>query len=194
MADTKKAAPAAPKASAKKAPSTDGKVIASSGDTELVMRDTAATSDRTPQKAGEAGPPSSLETGVGSPTGASAGGEQNYEGRRGEGESADKGAIAYSVAVYTDEDGVEVYEISAKSGDEAAQKALAKKNYKGASIRGVTPVSDPDPNSLGGERDASIMLHNAENPGAGANVWPGTEANAKAVKELGKADIEELGE
>ena len=75
-----------------------------------------------------------------------------------------------------------------------ASKALAKKNYKGTSIRGVTPVTDPDPNSLGGERDASIMIANAENGGDGANVWPGTPANAKAVEELGKGDISELGE
>lgn len=173
---------------------TNDTVVSSAGDTELVMRSTSPDSGRTPQKAGQAGPPSSLKTGVGSPTGASAGGDTNYEGRRGEGAAADKGAITYSVQVHTDEDGLEVFEISAKSGDEAAQKALQKKNYKGTSIRGVTPVSDPDPNSLGGERDASIMLHNAGNPGGGANVWPGTAANAKAVEELGKGDIEELGE
>lgn len=138
------------------------------------------------------GPKSSLETGKGSLTGAGAGGDHDYEGRRGpDGEAK---AQTYSVQVHTDEDGLEVYEISAKSGDEAAQKALDKKNYKGASIRGVTPVTDPDPNSLGGERDASIMLSNAENGGdAGINPM-GTEANRKASKELAKADIEELGE
>lgn len=174
------------------APAAKDTVVSTSGDTDLVLR-TKADDGRTPQKAGESGPPSSLETGVGSPTGASAGGEHDFEGRRGENASNDKGAITYSVAVYTDEDGLEVFEISAKSGDEAAQKALDKKNYKGASIRGVTPASDPDPNSLGGERDASIMIHNAENPAGGVDPL-GTEANRKATEELGKADIEELGE
>lgn len=175
------------------APAAKDTVVSTSGDTDLVLRQKADTSGRTPQKAGEAGPPSSLETGVGSPTGASAGGQHDFEGRRGEGASNEKGAITYSVQVHTDEDGLEVMEISAKSGDEAAQKALDKKNYKGTSIRGVTPVSDPDPNSLGGERDASIMLHNAENPLGGVDPL-GTEANRKAVEELGKGDIEELGE
>lgn len=144
------------------------------------------------KSAAQKGPPSSLVTGVGSPTGASAGGDQDFEGRRGA--TGEAKGQTYSVQVHTDEDGLEVFEISATSGDEAAQKALEKKNYKGASIRGVTPVSDPDPNSLGGERDASIMLANAENYGdAGINPM-GTEANAKATKELAKGDIEELGE
>lgn len=138
------------------------------------------------------GPPSSLETGKGSATGATAGGKQDAEGRRGD-STAEAGAQTYSVQCHTDDDGLFVQEISAKSGDEAAQKALAKEGYKGMSIRGVTPVTDPDPNSLGGERDASIMLANAEAP-AGVNPFPGTAANAKAVKELGKGDIKELGE
>jgi hypothetical protein len=144
------------------------------------------------KKAGQKGPPSSLETGVGSATGVGAGGDYNHEAKGG---SADVSkSMTYSVQVHTDEDGLEVFEIDATSGDEAAQKALAKKNYKGTSIRGVTPASDPDPNSLGGERDASIMIANAENGGdAGINPL-GTAANAKAVKELGKADVEELGE
>lgn len=138
------------------------------------------------------GPPSSLKTGEGSPTGASAGGDANYEGNRGQ-TVADRGQN-YSVQIHTDEKGLEVFEVSAKSGDEAAQKALEKKNYRGASVRGVSPVSDPDPNSLGGERDASIMIANAENGGdAGINPL-GTEANAKATEKLGKADIKELGE
>jgi hypothetical protein len=148
---------------------------------------------KAPASAGKKGPASSLETGVGSPTGASAGGEHDFEGRRGEGASADKGAISYSVQVHDDENGVQVKYVTAKSGDEAAQKVLAEHDYKGASIRGVTPASDPDPNSLGGERDASIMIHNAENPAAGFDPL-GTEANRKATEELGKADIEELGE
>lgn len=146
----------------------------------------------TKKASSKAGPPSSLKTHKGSPSGASAGGDQNYEGRR-NAEGASKGQ-RYSVQIHTDEKGLEVFEISATSGDEAAQKALEKKNYRGASVRGVTPVTDPDPNSMGGERDASIMIANAENGGdAGINPL-GTEANAKAVEELGEADIEELGE
>ena len=143
-------------------------------------------------RSSKAGPPSSLKTGKGSLTGAGNGGNQNFEGRR-SAEEASK-AQTYSVQVHTDEEGLEVYEISAESGDEAAQKALEKKNYKGASIRGVTPVTDPDPNSMGGERDASIMIAKAE-AGGDAGINPlGTEANAEAVEELGRADIEELGE
>ena len=129
---------------------------------------------------GGAGPPSSLKT-------------KTASGGHEPGKSTD--SLRYSVQVHTDEKGLEVFEpIEAKSGDEAAQKALAKKGYAGTSIRGVTPYSDPDPNSLGGERDASIMIANAENGGdAGINPL-GTEANAKATEELGKADIKELGE
>jgi hypothetical protein len=138
-----------------------------------------------------AGPPSSLETGVGSASGVSAGGAGDYEGRRNVDGKA--GAQAYSVQIHTDEKGLEVVQVNAESGDEAAQKALEQKDYKGASVRGVTPVSDPDPNSMGGERDASIMIANAENGGGAVNPL-GTEANAEAVKELGKADIKELGE
>jgi hypothetical protein len=182
-------------ATAKKQPTAAAKkdtVVSSSGDTELVMR-TAEASDRPVQKAGEAGPPSSLETRVGSPTGASAGGQHNFEGRRGEGASNEKAAIEYDVQLHDDDFGVQIKRVSAKSGDEAAQKVLAGHGYKGASIRGVTPASDPDPNSLGGERDASIMIHNAENPLGGVDPL-GTEANRKATEELGKKDIEELGE
>lgn len=140
--------------------------------------------------AAKKGPASSLETGKGSPTGASAGGEHDFEGRRG---SAESGAMTYSVQHHSDEGGLEVTDVSAKSGDEAAQKVLAAAKYRGTSIRGVTPASDPDPNSLGGERDASIMIANAENPGDAADPL-GTEANRKATRELGKADIKELGE
>lgn len=151
------------------------------------------TAKKTAAASAKKGPASSLETGVGSPTGASAGGQHDFEGRRGEGASEDKAAITYSVQVHDDENGVQVKYVSAKSGDEAAQKVLADHGYKGASIRGVTPASDPDPNSLGGERDASIMIHNAENPAGGIDPL-GTEANRKATEELGKKDIEELGE
>lgn len=137
----------------------------------------------------KAGPPSSLKTHEGSPTGASAGGNTNYEGRAGSGK-ASKG-MHYDVQVHTDERGLEVVRVHAESGDEAAQKALEKHQYKGTSVRGVTPATDPDPNSLGGERDASIMISNAENPPADPL---GTDANREAVEKLGKADIEELGE
>lgn len=125
------------------------------------------------------GPASSLKTK--SPTG---------------GDSApDTKKLRYSVQIHTDEKGLEVFEpIDAESGDEAAQKALAKKNYRGASVRGVQPYSDPDANSLGGERDAGIMYANAENAGdAGVNPL-GTEANREATEKLGKADVTELGE
>lgn len=128
-----------------------------------------------------AGPKSALKGGLGSKGEGPTGGETS-------------GSLAYSVQIHTDEKGLEVFEpIEATSGDEAAQKALAKKNYKGASVRGVTPYSDPDPNSLGGERDAAIMIANAMNGGSIINSL-GTEANAKAVEELGKADVKELGE
>lgn len=140
----------------------------------------------------KAGPPSSLKTGEGSPTGVSAGGATSGEGVRGSRE-ASRGQN-YDVQIHTDEKGLEVFTISAESGDEAAQKALEKKNYKGASVRGVTPSSDPDPNSLGGEREASIMLNNAENHGDAGRDLMGTEANRKATEELGRADISELGE
>lgn len=126
----------------------------------------------------KAGPKSSLKTGT--PTG-------------GDSEPVTKG-IAYSVQIHTDEKGLEVFEpIFAESGDEAARIALEKKNYRGASVRGVTPYSDPDANSLGGERDAGIMIGNAENAGAIINTL-GTDANREAVEQLGKADVSELGE
>ena len=126
----------------------------------------------------KAGPKSSLKTGT------PAGGDEAPVTR----------GMDYSVQIHTDEKGLEVFEpIHAESGDEAAAKALAKKDYRGASVRGVTPYSDPDANSLGGERDAGIMIANAENAGGIINTL-GTEANAKAVEKLGKADVTELGE
>lgn len=141
--------------------------------------------------AAKKGPASSLETGKGSPTGASAGGDHDFEGRRGADGAKSQ---AYDVQCHTDEDGLFVLRQTATSGDEAVQKSLKTEGYKGMSIRGVTPATDPDPNSLGGERDAAIMIANADNGGdAGRNLL-GTEANAKATKELGKADIKELGE
>lgn len=146
----------------------------------------------TSRSSAKAGPPSSLQTGEGSPTGASAGGDTNFEGRR-DTTSAGK-AQAYDVQCHTDEDGLFVLRQTAESGDEAAQKALKTEGYKGMSVRGVTPASDPDPNSLGGERDASIMISNAENQGDAGRDLMGTKANREATEKLGKADIEELGE
>lgn len=172
-------------------PAAKEEVIATQGETKLVLQDSTA-SDRPVQKAGEKGPASSLETGVGSVTGASAGGEHDFEGRRGEGATKAKGQL-YSVQKHDDENGVQVEYVTAESGDEAAQKVLAAAKYKGTSIRGVDVASAPDANSLGGERDASIMIANAENPGPAIDPL-GTEANRKATEELGKADIKELGE
>lgn len=102
-------------------------------------------------------------------------------------------SMKYSVQKHDDENGLQVVVVDAESGDEAAQKVLASASYKGTSIRGVTPASDPDAASLGGEREAVNMRRNAENEGAIINTL-GTEANAEASKELGKADISELGE
>jgi hypothetical protein len=129
-------------------------------------------------KSSKAGPPSSLKT----------------ETPQGGVSQPESGKMNYSVQVHTDEKGLEVFEpIAAASGDEAAKIALEKKNFRGASIRGVTPYSDPDPNSLGGERDAGVMIANAENGGNVINSL-GTEANAEATEKLGRADISELGE
>lgn len=139
----------------------------------------------------KAGPPSSLKTGEGSPTGVSAGGATSGERVQGS-RPATKGQ-AYDVQIHTDELGLEVLTITAESGDEAAQKALAQKDYKGASVRGVTPTTDPDPNSLGGEREASIMIANAENQGDAGRDLMGTEANREASEKLGHADVSELG-
>jgi len=130
------------------------------------------------------GPKSALEGGVGS-----------FEEA-----NEDKGGISYGVQAHSDEaigglkKGVQVIYVTAKSGDEAALKVREahKANY-GMSIRGVSPASDPDANSMGGERDAAIMVANALNDGHLVNSL-GTEANAKAVLGLGKADIESLGE
>lgn len=127
----------------------------------------------------QAGPKSSLKTGEANPAANDESGKPRKQ--------------QYSVQVHTDERGLEVLEpIAADSGDEAAKIALERHAYKGTSVRGVQPYSDPDPNSLGGERDASQMISNAENPGAIINTL-GTEANAEAVEKLGKADISELG-
>lgn len=128
----------------------------------------------------KAGPKSSLKTGEPSSLGAPG--------------AAETKKLQYSVQIHTDEKGLEVFEpINASSGDEAAKIALEKKNYRGASVRGVDPYSSPDANSLGGERDAGIMYANAENQGAIINTL-GTEANREATEKLGRADVSELGE
>lgn len=101
------------------------------------------------------------------------------------------GTQSYAVQLHTADKGLEVKYVSAKSGDEAAQKVLAAEGYKEATIRGITPASDPDANSLGGERDAAQMINNASNGGAIINTL-GTDANRVATEKLGAADIEEL--
>lgn len=136
---------------------------------------------RTAEGGKGAGPKSALKGGLGS---------------KGEGVSDEGGTkrLRYSVQIHTDEKGLEVIEpVDAETGDEAAAKALAQKNYVGASVRGVQPYSDPDANSLGGEREAANMIRNAQNGGNIINTL-GTEANAEAVRKLGEADIKELGE
>lgn len=128
-----------------------------------------------------AGPKSALKGGLGS---------------QGEGVSDAGGTkkLRYSVQIHTDEKGLEVIEpIDADSGDEAAAKALEQKNFRGASVRGVQPYSDPDPNSLGGEREAANMLRNASNSGNIINTL-GTEANAEATRKLAEQDVKELGQ
>ncbi len=95
--------------------------------------------------------------------------------------------------MHTDAKGLEVKYFPAETGDEAANAALKLKGYKGVSIRGVTPHSDPDANSMGGERDAAIMIGNALNNGHLINTL-GTPANAEATEKLGLADVKELGE
>ncbi len=149
-------------------------------------RSASSESPRVARSAGTStkGPPSSLETGEAQPlAGDGTATKANAVGKKG---------MRYSVQVHTDERGLEVIEVQAETGDEAAQKALEQHKYVGTSVRGVTPVSDPDPNSLGGEREASNMIRNATNQDA---VHPlGTEANAKATEKLGRADIKELGE
>lgn len=121
------------------------------------------------------GPASALEGGAGSEKEA----EDKAKGQR------------YSVQLHTEDRGLEVRYVNAESGDEAAKKVLESCGYKGASIRGVTPATDPDPNSLGGERDAAQMISNAGNDGHMINTL-GTEANAEATEKLGRADVSEL--
>ncbi len=143
--------------------------------------DTASTrpvSEDKPQKAGERGPKSALEGGVGS--------REYADANKGKGQ-------VYSVQCHTDERGVFVDYHSGESGDEAANKAQAAHGYKGLSIRGVDVASAPDANSMGGERDAAIMIEKAGNQGYLINSL-GTDANAKMTEELAKADVKELGQ
>ena len=154
------------------------KTIASTGEAALVLKDTAATTDTKPQKAGERGPKSALEGG---------------EGSREWAEANAAGEQVYSVQIHTDAKGLEVKYFPGASGDDAANKALAHKGYAGVSIRGVTPASDPDANSMGGETMAAIMIANAANNGHLVNTL-GTDANAEATAKLAKADIKDLGE
>jgi hypothetical protein len=124
------------------------------------------------------GPKSALEGGPGS---------------RAAAEAAEGKGQVYSVQCHTDEDGLFVLYFKGDSGDDAANQALKTEGYKGISIRGVTPATDPDPNSMGGERDAAIMISNAANGGNVINTL-GTDANAEAVEKLGRADVQDLGE
>lgn len=121
------------------------------------------------------------------------------EGGKGSPEAAEKEhTINYSVQLHTDvagkglKKGLNVRYFDAKSGDEAVKKALDAHGYDGVSIRGVTPASDPDANSLGGEREAAAMISNADNQGHLINTL-GTDANAEVTAKLAKADIEDLG-
>lgn len=162
--------------------------------TAATRTDALAAREEAALDAATAPPPAELRTSEG---GKGAGPKSALKGGMGSNEAADGQTtkkLRYSVQIHTDEKGLEVFEpVDAESGDEAASKALAQKNYKGASVRGVTPYSDPDPNSLGGERDAAIMIGNANNNGHLINTL-GTEANAEATAKLAKADIKELGE
>jgi len=163
-------------ASKKPAPAAEN-VVAAAGDAKLVIQSGQAPEGNV-QKAGERGPKSALEGGEGSLEYA-----KEHSG----------GKQVYSVQIHDDQHGLQVKYYPGDSGDEAAQKALAAAKYRGTSIRGVTPASDPDANSMGGERDAAIMMSNAENTGNIINTL-GTDANAKATVELAKADVTELGE
>lgn len=152
-------------------------VVATAGDTKLVLQ-TGEQEAQPIQKAGERGPKSALEGGVGSREYA----EANASGKQ-----------VYSVQIHTDEKGVEVKYFPAVGGDDAANQALKLKDYKGVSIRGVDVASAPDANSMGGERDAAIMIGKAANKGYIVNSL-GTDDNAEATAELAKADVKELGE
>lgn len=169
MTTAKKAAPATTPAAEN--------VVATAGDAKLVLQ-TGETETTKPQKAGERGPKSVLEGGLGSREYA----EANASGKQ-----------VYSVQVHTDAKGLEVLYFGADGGDDAANQALKAKGYKGVSIRGVDVASAPDPNSMGGEREAAIMIANAQNNGHIVNTL-GTDANAEATAKLAKADIKDLGE
>ena len=164
-------------ATKKKSAAAEENVVAQAGDAKLVIQSGEKDTGKV-QKAGEKGPKSALEGGVGSLEWA----KENAGGKQ-----------VYSVQIHTDEKGLQVKYFPGETGDEAANAALKEKDYHGVSIRGVTPASDPDANSMGGERDAAIMMGNAANNGAVINTL-GTEANAEATEKLAKADIKDLGE
>lgn len=150
-------------------------------DAEAVNRREELTARTDATNDGGKGPPSALEGGKGSPE-----------------EAEKERSINYSVQLHTDVEGhglkkgLNVKYFTAKSGDEAVKKALDAHGYDGVSVRGVTPASDPDANSLGGERDASVMVSNADNQSHLVNTL-GTDANAEMTAKLAKADIKDLG-
>lgn len=174
-----KEATARPAASANVTPQAAADVAAvAKREDEALAAATAPPKHPTADGGRGAGPPSALKGGVGSAEQLDAGTTKK---------------LRYSVQIHTNEKGLEVFEpIDAESGDDAARQALAKKNYHGASVRGVQPYSDPDANSLGGERDAAIMVQNGANQGHLVNSL-GTDANAEATAELAKADVKDLG-
>jgi hypothetical protein len=150
-------------------------------DREAVHRREELTARTDKTNDGGRGPKSALEGGKGSPE-----------------EAEKKKAIEYSVQLHTDVEGhglkkgLNVRYFTAETGDDAVKQALDAHGYDGVSIRGVTPSSDPDANSLGGERDAAAMIANADNDSHIVNTL-GTEANAEVTKKLAKADIKDLG-
>lgn len=152
-------------------------VVASTDDTKLVLAP-KSDADVKITEAGERGPKSSLEGGEGSLAYA--------EATKGSGQ-------VFSVQVHDGAHGLRVQYYPGDNGDEAANRALAANKYRGTSIRGVTPASDPDANSMGGERDAAIMFANGTSSGNVINTL-GTDANVEATKKLAVADVSELGE
>ncbi len=166
------------------APATGGKVEVTPAGTLAVAADERFVGAAEPND-GKPGPKSALDGGVGS--------QKEFDDAKAKG-------MDYDVQCHSDLEvgglkrGLSVLRFNAVSGDEAALKAREahKANYS-LSIRGVTPASDPDPNSLGGEREASIMIANANNNGHLINTL-GTDANAEATTKLAKADIQDLGE
>ncbi len=155
---------------------TDDKVVASVGDAKLVLQKTKEAQGGT--KAGTAGPESALEAG------------HSVQGVTPTGAKVSK-TMKMDVQVHTGDEGLKVVTVMAESGDDAANQVLAMEEYRRASIRGITPHTDPDPNSLGGERDAEIMYANGENAGDTFNRL-GTDANVEATQRLARGDVTEL--